>query len=279
MGAIAEKGTLDMAHWFEGTVHANRIAIHYTRTGGGKPPVVLSHGLTDNGACWTRLAQALESDYDVIMPDARGHGQSEAPEYGYRTEERAADLIGLIEQLQLDRLVLIGHSMGGESSAMAVAQAPHLVRAVILEDPAFSSGQISDQNVGVEWAKRLKEEQAMTLEDLASYGRSTRSTWAPDTFEFWAQAKHEVNLKVFTWFDEPPRTPWQEFVKQIASPTLLITGEPARGAIITEAMAQEFVALCPQGKVTRILDAGHCVRYEQPDAYLASVTGFLREVT
>lgn len=51
MRAIAEKGTLDMAHWFEGTVHANGIAIHYSRTGGGKPPVVLSHGLTDNGAC------------------------------------------------------------------------------------------------------------------------------------------------------------------------------------------------------------------------------------
>ncbi len=69
-----------MAHWFEGTVHANGIAIHYRRTGDGKPPVILSHGLTDNGACWTRLAWALEGDYDVHMPDARGHGQSEAPE-------------------------------------------------------------------------------------------------------------------------------------------------------------------------------------------------------
>src|SRR6188472_332149 len=138
-----------MAHWFEGTVHANGIAIHYTRTGGAKPPVVLSHGLTDNGACWTRVARALENDYDLIMPDARGHGQSEAPEHGYRTEDRAADLIGLIEQLQLDRLALIGHSMGGESSAMAAARITHLLRAVILEDPAFASGQTSDQNVGV----------------------------------------------------------------------------------------------------------------------------------
>jgi N-formylmaleamate deformylase len=267
-----------MTHWFEGMVRANGIAIHYTRTGAGKPPVILSHGLTDNGACWTRIARALASDYDVVMPDARGHGQSEAPEHGYRTEDRAADLIGLIEQLQLDRLVLIGHSMGGESSAMAAAQAPHLARAVILEDPAFSAGGTSNQNVGVEWAQRLKEEQAMTLEELANYGRVTRPTWTPDTFEFWAQAKHQVNLKVFNWFGEPQRTPWQEFVSQIAAPTLLITGEPARGAIITEQMAQEFVELCPQGKVTRILDAGHCVRYERPDAYLAAVRSFLHEV-
>jgi len=264
-----------MAHWFEGTVDANGIAIHYTRTGGTKPPVVLSHGLTDNGACWTRVARALENEYDLIMPDARGHGHSEAPEHGYRTEDRADDLIGLIEQLQLDRLALIGHSMGGESSAMAAARIPHLLRAVILEDPAFASGQTLDRNVGVEWAKRLKQEQAMTLEDLASYGRATRTTWTPDTFEFWARAKHEVDLKVFNWFDEPPRTQWQEFVSQIATPTLLITGEPALGAIITEEMAQEFVERCPQGQVTRIREAGHCVRYEQPDAYLAAVTGFL----
>jgi N-formylmaleamate deformylase len=267
-----------MAHWFEGTVQANGIAIHYTRTGGSKAPVILSHGLSDNGACWTRLARALEDDYDLIMPDARGHGRSEAPEHGYRTEDRAADLIGLIEQLRLDRPALIGHSMGGESSAMAAARMPQLVRAVILEDPAFASGQISDKSVGAEWAKRLQEEQAMTREELASYGRSTRPTWAPDTFEFWAQAKHEVNLKVFRWFDEPTRTPWQKFVGQIASPTLLITGEPAHGAIITEAMAKEFVELCPQGSVTRIPDAGHCVRYEQPEAYLAAVRGFLGEV-
>jgi len=267
-----------MAHWSEETVHANGIGIHYTRTGGDKPPVILSHGLTDNGACWTRLAEALAGDYDVIMPDARGHGQSDAPEEGYRTEERAADIIGLIDVLGLDRPVLIGHSMGGESSAMAAAQAPHLVRAVILEDPAFASGQAPADDIGEAWAARLKEEQAMSREALAEYGRSTRPTWAPDTFEHWARAKHEVNLKVFSWFNEPARTPWQEFAGRIAVPTLLITGETERGAIITAAMAGEFLKLCPQGRFLRIPNAGHCVRYEQPDVYLEALRGFLGEV-
>ena len=81
-----------MSKWTSGDVVANGIKIHYNRTGGDKPPVVLAHGFTDNGLCWTRAAQVLEQDYDVIMYDARGHGFSDAPESGYSTEDHAADL-------------------------------------------------------------------------------------------------------------------------------------------------------------------------------------------
>ena len=57
-----------MADWTTGTCKANGIDVHYLRTGGNKPPVVLLHGLMLNGACWTPLARALEKDCDVIMP-------------------------------------------------------------------------------------------------------------------------------------------------------------------------------------------------------------------
>src|SRR4029079_7250210 len=93
--------------WVSGDAAANGITIHYSRTGGadggGKPPLVLSHGATDNGLCWTRVARDLESDFDVIMPDARGHGLSDAPEQGYSSAEHAADLAGLIRALGLER--------------------------------------------------------------------------------------------------------------------------------------------------------------------------------
>ena len=79
-----------MAHWHSGDVEANGIRLHYTRTGGTKPPLVLAHGLTDDGLCWTPVAEALEAEYDVIMVDARGHGQSDAPETGYDSATQAA---------------------------------------------------------------------------------------------------------------------------------------------------------------------------------------------
>lgn len=80
-----------MNRWESAICHVNGIPLHYLITGGDKPARVLLHGLAANGACWTGLAHSLESEYDFIMPDARGHGQSGAPEHGYRYEELAND--------------------------------------------------------------------------------------------------------------------------------------------------------------------------------------------
>jgi len=56
-----------MTSWFSETLSVDDIQIHYYRTGGEKPTIVLSHGVTDDGLCWTPVAMALELDYDVIM--------------------------------------------------------------------------------------------------------------------------------------------------------------------------------------------------------------------
>ena len=63
----------------DGYVMANGIRIHYWRTGGDKPVLLVAHGSSDDGLCWTNLAKELEADYDIIMPDARGHGLSDPP--------------------------------------------------------------------------------------------------------------------------------------------------------------------------------------------------------
>ena len=77
--------------WASEHIIVNGIKLHYNRTGGDKPPLVLSHGITDNGLCWTPLACVLEKEYDVIMYDKRGHGLSDAPDGGYNYRQLAAD--------------------------------------------------------------------------------------------------------------------------------------------------------------------------------------------
>ena len=69
-----------MTTWTEGNVTANGVKIHYYRTGNGdegKPAMLMLHGITDNGLCWSRVANDLQDRYDIIMTDARGHGKSE----------------------------------------------------------------------------------------------------------------------------------------------------------------------------------------------------------
>ena len=107
-----------MTNATSGVCQTNGVDIHYVRTGESKPPVILLHGLTGSGACWTSLARALEREFDVVAPDARGHGKSSAPPQGYQYRDHARDVIGLIEALGLAAPVLLGHSMGGMTAAV-----------------------------------------------------------------------------------------------------------------------------------------------------------------
>ena len=92
-----------MKDWSDNFVQANGINIHYHRTGdGSKPPLILLHGVTDNGLCWQRVAHDLEDTYDVIMPDARGHGRSSGIATGFSYEHLSHDVLALIHELNLD---------------------------------------------------------------------------------------------------------------------------------------------------------------------------------
>src|SRR5215216_4643442 len=146
-----------MSSWQSAEVEANGLRLHYTRTGGDKPPLVLAHGFSDDGLCWTPVARALEDDYDVIMVDARGHGQSQAAEQDYSDVDLGHDLAGVIMALGLRRPAVLGHSMGA-ATALAMAGAhPEVPGVILLEDPparwiAQSAAGAADQA----WQARMQ---------------------------------------------------------------------------------------------------------------------------
>ena len=117
------------AGWTEGYVVANRIRIHYWRTGGNKPALVLAHGSSDDALCWTNLAREFHKDYDIIMFDARGHGLSDPPTPSDAPDVQVEDLAGLIKGLKLEKPILMGHSMGSASVAHFAARYPDVARA------------------------------------------------------------------------------------------------------------------------------------------------------
>ena len=129
--------------WKSGFVTNNGNKIHYYRTGGDKPPVLLLHGVMDNGLCWTPLSRVLASDYDVILPDARGHGLTHISDETWTYEAMADDIALLIKELNLDKIQLVGHSMGADTAALVAAKYPDLIRKIVLEDPGFSMSEIS----------------------------------------------------------------------------------------------------------------------------------------
>jgi pimeloyl-ACP methyl ester carboxylesterase len=240
---------------------------------GTRPDIMLLHGLTDNGRCWQRAAHALAGEYGTIMPDARGHGSSDTPATGYRVEDRVADALGLLDALEIKRIVVWGHSMGAATAAMLAATAPERVRAVILEDPPYMPfvPDSGGRRAG------LEQQQALSHAELVAQGKASNPRWSEDTFEPWAEAKRQARLQVFDYVREAS-TPWQSFLGNIKAPALLITGDPALGALVSPQIAAEMQSLAPSLQVANVPRAGHCIRYEQFDAYMEAARGFLREV-
>jgi len=267
--------------WASGFVDANGIAIHYHRTGGNKPPVVLAHGITDNGLCWTQLAQALEGEYDLIMFDARGHGLSDAPAVGYAPEDQAADIAGLVQALGLERPVLVGHSMGAGNVAMTVATYPDLARCAILEDPPWRVTYDPEERAAMveAWRADIVDKKSWMQEEIIADGRVQRPTWAEAEWEPWADAKLQVNPTVFDWVDpQASPTAWRDVVCKIGCPVLVVTADPALGAIVSPEAAQEAVRLNSGLQIAHIPDAGHNIRREQFEPYVEAVAAFLGNV-
>ncbi len=268
------------AEWFSGDVIANGIRVHYYRTGGDKPPLVLAHGATDDGLCWTPVARALEADYDVIMPDARGHGLSEAPESGYGVHERAADLAGLIQALGLGRPAVGGHSMGAQTVLYLAAGYPDLVRCAILEDPAlWLPGAQRDpaerEARAARMRRNMEELKAMSREELIAHCRAQHPDWSEDELGPWADAKLRVSRSFITALRGMDQPPWWEVLPRIQCPVLLITADPDRGAIVTPEAAEEAERLNSRVQVVRLHGAGHNIRREQFAAYMQAVRSFL----
>jgi N-formylmaleamate deformylase len=272
-----------MAAWQEGTVEANGIRLHYWRTGGNKTPMVMAHGLTDNGLAWSRLAHALESIFDVIMVDARGHGFSDKPEHGYGPDDHMRDLAGVIEALKVEQPVIIGHSMGGVTAASIAAEYPQLVRAAILEDPVWRwptdpSQRDAEQRAGYEnWKSRLGYRKTLSTEESFMRGRRERPLWSTEDHDADVPAKEQVSMQVLDYI-LAPRLDWTEQVQKFAAPVQLIYGNPALGGIVGPDVAAEAHRINPLVQPVQIAGAGHSIRRERFDEYLAELREFLARV-
>jgi N-formylmaleamate deformylase len=264
-----------MAPWQSGEVAVNGLTLHYTRTGGAKPPVVLAHGFSDDGLCWTPVAEALEADYDVVMVDVRGHGRSAAPEHGYGSAEHAADLAGVIVGLGLKRPAVLGHSMGAASTLVLAGMYPDLPRAILLEDPpmwwiAVEATPVRPSPIrgGIIELKRI------TRDELIAQAHSQSPAWSEAELGSWADAKLRFSFNVLT-VGEPAAVDWPGTMRRITCPVLLITADPALGAIVTPEGAAALQALVPQTRIVHIAGAGHSIHREQFARYMETVSAFL----
>lgn len=262
-----------MEKWESARTRTTDIDLHYLRTGGERPPLILLHGLITSGACWSDIAIKLASDFDVIMPDSRGHGSSGAPESPiYRYEDLADDVIYLIENLRLSQPILVGHSMGGMTAALVAANKPGLIGKLILVDPTFLSLKQQEEVFQSDLVAQHREMLELSFDELQSKAIARSPNRSKEMIGRLVHARLQMKEEAFDIL-RPPNPAFEDLVQDIRSESLLVTGD--RG-IVSEEQAQKLQSLNSRFQYQVIQGASHAFFYDCPELLVNSIRKFLK---
>jgi pimeloyl-ACP methyl ester carboxylesterase len=279
--------------------------MHYVTRGEGKPLLFL-HGFPQFWFLWRKQLADLGDDHAVYAPDMRGYNLSCKPEdpEAYRMRHLRADIIGLIRELDLAPLTLVGHDWGGIVSWALSLKYPELLERLVIIDapPPFtwnrdlreSPKQRDAVNYMVEFSKPSPEpEEMLAANDFAlmdqlmgriggAGARLTDDEWRA-YHEAWSQPgalRGGLNYYRAAGMGEQVTAGGvpEEYMRKITSqtvevPTLVIWGEKDRALLPT--LTRGLSEWVPRLRVEIVPGAGHWVPYERPDVVNALIREFV----
>jgi pimeloyl-ACP methyl ester carboxylesterase len=139
------------------TIHGYKRAY---RIAGSGPAILLIHGIGDNSTTWDGIQAKLAQRFTVIAPDLLGHGKSDKPRADYSVAAYANGMRDLLSVLDIERVTIIGHSLGGGVAMQFAYQFPHLVERLIL---VSAGGVTKDVNFVLRFAALPMGAEAMAL--------------------------------------------------------------------------------------------------------------------
>jgi pimeloyl-ACP methyl ester carboxylesterase len=139
------------------TIHGYRRAF---RIAGSGPAILLIHGIGDNSTTWATVQAKLAQRFTVIAVDLLGHGQSDKPRADYSIAAYANGMRDLLSVLDIERVTVIGHSLGGGVAMQFAYQFPQLVERLIL---VGAGGVTKDVNIVLRLASLPMGGEALAL--------------------------------------------------------------------------------------------------------------------
>ena len=118
----------------ENKVNIGNVKLNYRHWAPEGRQILLLHGLASNARIWDLLAPILAKDFSVIAVDQRGHGKSDKPDNGYDFDTVTNDVVGLIDALDIQHPIVVGHSWGGSVALCLAIKRPDLISGLCFVD-------------------------------------------------------------------------------------------------------------------------------------------------
>ncbi len=248
---------------------------------------VFLHGLMGYALNWRRIIKGLEETERVLVFDQRGHGKSWKPLTGYAAEDYAEDLYLITQELNWDRFILVGHSMGGRNALQFAHLFPEKVEKLIIEDigpegdpsaPDYYKWLFSIVPTPFETKLAAKE---FFMNEFKA--RSRGRTEHPDTLGQYlysniieredgkADWRFSTEAMIATVVQGRAKDRWNE-LRSLPMPTLVIRGESSKE--LSREVFQHMLVSNPRVEGVEISNAGHWVHSDQPEEFLKSIRKF-----
>jgi N-formylmaleamate deformylase len=243
----------------------------------GRPPVVLLHGIGSRGSSWWPVIDPLADRFHLYQLDLRGHGASGKPERGYVIDDYVADLEAVLDALELDEPRIMGHSLGAVITLFWASEHPNRAAALVLEDPLL---HIEPDLLGLfhGWQQLA----ALTPAEAAAWYRQEYPHWDDEDCVRRAEAITSTAPGVFAELRAASAAALANgtgdrthLLARIASPALLLRGNPELGGMVDPRDALRFLEIMPRGQVVSIPTAGHGLHRDASEAFLDAVIPFL----
>jgi putative CocE/NonD family hydrolase len=261
-------------------VTVNGLKIHYLDWGGSdKPPLVLIHGIARHAHTFDHLIADLSRNYHVIAYDMRGHGDSGwSAEGAYLVEDHVKDLEGLVQQLRLKNITLLGNSTGGRVVQVFAGLHPDLVSRIVVEDV----GPERPQEIASGFARRVQEEaNGWASEDELVAQLVKQNARTPEsqlrTYAKFGVKKREDGRVV--WKRDPNlvkgfvATELWQYVSRITVPTIYVLG--GASTIVAPEAQERLKKTLPRVEIVTMPGLGHYPSSEDPAGFLRIVGPFL----
>jgi pimeloyl-ACP methyl ester carboxylesterase len=270
------KQTSDIAARF---ARVNGINLAYRVQGEG-PPLVLVMGYRLSSIAWPEaFIEQLARQFTVIAPDNRGTGLSDKPVEGYAIANMARDICGLLDELDITRVHMLGYSMGGAIAQEFVGQFPERLLSLMLcasmcGGPNAIYAKSSTVSVMRDLDGLSPEEAARRIWKV-TYSRGYLERY-PEAAE--AQMRREIALPTPLHAADLQFQAFAEFdgskaLSGIPCPTLVLTGDSDE--LISPQNSRMISKLIPHSRLVVIPDCGHRVMWEATDECVLLITGFI----